>query len=123
MAKGLKVPVGVDKRGRALIESNESNNTKKILKLAFSEGEDHNPFQKLGIDNRLIFSVDNPAFRGKVLKAINQVLSKFTELVALSDNDPITFNETTIDGEVQLTFFYIDLLTNKKEEFNQVFLR
>ena len=123
MAKGLKVPVGVDKRGRALIESNESENTKKILKLAFSEGGDKNPFQLLGIDNRLIFSVDNASFRAKALKAINQILSKFIDLVALSENDPIQISETGVEGEVQLTFFYIDLLTNKKEEFNQVFLR
>ena len=123
MAKGLKVPVGVDKRGRALIENDESNNTKKILKLAFSEGGDNNPFQQLGIDSRLIFSIDNASFRGRVLKAINQVLSKFTDLVALSDNEPIQITETENEGEVNLTFFYIDLLTNKKEEFNQIFLR
>lgn len=123
MAKGLKVPVGVDKRGRALVESDESENTKKILKLAFSEGGDKNPFQLLGIDNRLIFSVDNASFRAKALKAINQILSKFIDLVALSENDPIQISETGVEGEVQLTFFYIDLLTNKKEEFNQVFLR
>ena len=123
MAKGLKVPVGVDKRGRALIESNEPSNTKKILKLAFCEGGDNNPFQQLGIDNRLIFSIDNASFRAKALKAINQILSKFIDLVALSENDPIQISETENEGEVQLTFFYIDLLTNKKEEFNQVFLR
>jgi len=123
MAKGLKVPVGVDKRGRALIENDESENTKKILKLAFSEGGDNNPFQQLGIDSRLIFSIDNASFRGRVLKAINQVLSKFTDLVALSDNEPIQITETENEGEVNLTFFYIDLLTNKKEEFNQIFLR
>lgn len=123
MAKGLKVPVGVDRRGRARIETDESENTKKILKLAFSEGGDYNPFQTLGISNRLVFSIQNSAFRGKVLKAINQILSKFTELVALSENDPITFSETDNEGEIMVSFFYIDLLTDSKKEFNQVFIR
>ena len=123
MAKGLKVPVGVDRRGRARIETDESENTIKILSLAFSEGGDYNPFQTLGLDNRLVFSIQNAAFRGKVLKAINQILSKFTELVAISENDPVTFSETDTEGEIMVSFFYIDLLTDSKKEFNKVFIR
>lgn len=115
MPKGLKIPVRVDERGRAAIETNESKNTLKMLTLAFSEGGDDNAFQNLGLDDRLIFSIKTASFRGKALRAVNVILAKFTELVRV-DSSTISFDENT-ENELELSFKYIDLLTNKEEEF------
>lgn len=115
MAMGLKIPVGVDQRGRAAVEKNESVNTNKILKLAFAEGNDNNPFQQLGVDKRLIFSVKNAAFNARALRAVQVVLAKFAELVRLVESS-VNYDET-IEGELKLSFNYIDLQTNKEEQF------
>lgn len=121
MAKGLKIPVGVDQRGRAAVEKVESRNTAKILILAFSEGGDDNPFQSLGIDDRLIYGIKTSTFRGKALQAVNRILSKYSQLVRIVDGT-VEFDES-VEGEVQLSFKYIDLLTSREEEFITSFKR
>jgi len=121
MPTGLKIPVGVDNRGRAAVETNQSKNTQKILTLAFSQGGDDNAFQLLGIDDRLIFSIKSASFRGKATQAVRRIVSKFPELIRI-DEATISFDDT-IEGELTMSFKYIDLLTNKEEEFKQGFLR
>lgn len=115
MATGLKVPVGVDHRGRADVETNEVKNTKKILKLALSEGGDDNPFQQLGIDGRLIFGIKNAAFRGKAIQAVQRVASRLDQLIRIDENT-IEFDDSR-PGEITLSFKYIDLLTQEEQEF------
>ena len=122
MPKGLRVPVRVNEKGRAAVETNESLNTLKILKLAFTEGNDDNPFQDLGIDKRVIFSVNDAGFRSKVTRTVKKVLNKFSDLVKLDEKRPITI-EDGVEGEVVLNFFYIDLLTSKPEEFREGFTK
>jgi hypothetical protein len=117
MPKGLKIPVGVDNRGRAAIEKDQSKNTQKILSLAFQEGNDDNAFQLLGIDDSLIFSIKTASFRGKATQAVRRILAKFSELVRM-DETTLSFDESKI-GELVISFKYIDLLTNKEEEFTQ----
>lgn len=121
MATGLKIPVGVDKRGRAAVETNEQSNTKKILMLAFSEGGDKNPFQSLGLDDRLIFGIKSPAFRGRAIQAVLRVAQKFTELIRI-DESTIEFDDTQ-EGQVEVSFKYIDLSVNKEEEFTNTLLK
>lgn len=121
MPTGLKIPVGVDNRGRAAVETNQSKNTQKILTLAFQQGGDDNPFQQLGIDDRLIFSIKSASFRGKATQAVRRILSKFPELVRIVEST-IAFDDT-VEGELTMSFKYIDLLTNTEEEFSQGFLR
>lgn len=117
MPTGLKMPVRVNEKGRAAVETNESSNTLKILVLAFQEGEDTNPFQDLGIDKRIIFSVNSVSFRSQVIRVVERVLNRFPDLVRLDESRPITIKEGTNDNEIILDFFYIDLLTSKSEEF------
>lgn len=121
MPTGLKIPVGVNKQGRAAVESNESKNTQKILTLAFSEGGDDNAFQKLGLDDRVVFSVKTSAFRGRALNAVNNILAKFPELVRLVEGS-VEFQED-IEGEFTIEFEYIDLLTQKSETFIKAFVK
>jgi len=122
MPKGLKIPVGVDQRGRAAVESDESENTKKILTLAFSEGDDDNAFQSLGLTGTLVFGIKGAGFRGKAIRVVKVILAKFEDIVELDESEPIVFQED-VEGEVSMSFFYIDLLTNRKEEFTKRLVR
>ena len=116
MPTGLKIPVGVNKAGGAAIESDESEQLKKLLILALSEGGDDNPFQVLGLPADLIFSIKDTAFRGRAAQAVNRVLQKFQETIRINPTKPVTFVEDS-EGEVELQFEYIDLQTNQVKEF------
>ena len=123
MPTGLKVPVGVNKSGGAAIETNESRQLRKMLILAFSEGGDQNPFQQLGIDPGLVWSVNNVGFRGRATRALNVILAKFIDRVELSPNQPIKFEQSENEGEVIMSFEYVDKLTDKVEDFRLPFSR
>jgi len=122
MPTGLKVQVRTNTLGRAAVEKDESANTLKNLILAFSEGGDKNPFQDLGLDLRLIFSLKNPEFRGRANIAVRKIINKYSDLVALDESIPIEFDDS-VEGEVNMSFRYIDLLTGKRSEFVQTFRR
>lgn len=122
MAIGLKIPLGVNNLGGASVEKSESRNTLKILELAFSEGDDRNAFQDLGIDDRLIFSIKNNAFKGRAIRAVELILTKYSELVRLEPNKGIQVDFSE-EGEVTLSFSYIDLLTGNENEFRKIFSR
>lgn len=122
MPTGLKVPVGVSKSGGAAIEANEPEQVKKLLFIALSEGGDDNPFQALGLQGDLIFSIRNTDFRGRAQRSIDRILSKFTDRIALAPDEPIRF-ENIGDSEVEVSFSYVDLATSKVEEFRSKFAK
>lgn len=121
MATGLKIPVGVDKSGGAAIESSSSKQNKKILLLALSEGGDNNPFQRLGIGN-LIFKIKDVATRAQVQREIEKIIGQLSDRIVLIPNEPITFKED-VEGELEVSIKYIDIETNKVEEFSPRFTR
>jgi len=120
MATGLRIPVGVNKSGGAAIETDDSRQKQKLLTLAFSEGGDDNPFHTLGLDPGLIFSIKDAQFRGKAKLEIERILSDFEGLILLDPNEPIKFDFDTL-GEVELSFQYVDLETNRPQEFRRTF--
>ena len=119
---GLRIPVGVNNKGRANVETDATEQTKKILFLAFSENEDRNPFQNVGFTRGLIFQIINPALRAKASREIEQVLARLSERVELAPDTVIGF-ENKNNGEVEMSFKYVDLFTNKVEEFRKTFIR
>jgi len=122
MATGLKIPVGVDKSGGARVETSVVDQKKKLLELAFSERGDDNPFQILGLDPGLIFSLKDAAFRGRAKLEVERILGNFQGLIELSPTDPIEFNFDN-EGEVELSFKYVDLEVDKVEEFKTSFTK
>lgn len=122
MPTGLRVPVGVNKSGGANIEKDETQQTKKMLTLALAEGGDDNPFQDLGLKGDLVFSVRNSGFRGRALKSVERVIAKMSDRLQLAPGEQVNF-DVSVDNEVTLSFSYIDLSTNKEEEFEMKFVR
>lgn len=122
MPTGLRVPVGVNKSGGANIEDDEVEQTKKMLNLALSEGGDDNPFQDLGLKGDLIFSIQNASFRGKALSFVERVIAKFSDRIALAPGEPIQFTQD-VENEIEMGFQYVDLSTNKVQDFVKKFAR
>ena len=122
MPTGLRIPVGVNKSGGANIETDEASQNRKLLILALSEGQDNNPFQNLGGFRELIFQIRNAGVRARAESRLRQILAKYSDRIQLSTDLPIEFS-TANEAEVELSFSYIDLLTNTIEEFRQTFKR
>ena len=121
MATGLKIPVGVNKSGGAAVETDVVKQKKKLLELAFSVGGDKNPFQTLGIDGSLIFSIKDGFFQSKARDEVERIFSNFSELVALVPGNPITFEDIT-EGEIEMNVKYVDLEVDEIQTFTQKFI-
>lgn len=112
----MRLPVGVDKSGGAALEDDpEHLNT--ILALALRPGDDDNPFQSLGLDAKIIMSVNDSAAQGLARNAIEKILRKFNDRLQLDPSGPITFNRTQ-EGELECSFRYVNLDTNKVTDFS-----
>lgn len=122
MPTGLRIPVGVNKSGGASVETDEAAQNRKLLILALSEGEDNNPFQKLGGFRELIFQLKNAGVRARAESRLKQILGRYSDRIQLAPDKPIEFDFSG-EGEVVLQFSYVDLLTNTVEEFRQTFKR
>lgn len=118
MAKGMAVPVGVDQSGGARLEDDPTH-LETILRLALSPGEDDNPFQNLGLDERIIFSVNDPAARGVARASIQAILRKYNDRVEIDPNFPLSFSVTE-EGRLDVSFKYVNLDTNEVNDFRAV---
>jgi len=76
MSSGLSVPVSVDKLGKARVTSG-SDQLRKLLMVAIQPCPSDNPFQDLGLDEKLIFSVNSPPLQGKLRLAIDRIFATF----------------------------------------------
>ena len=115
MAKGFALPVGVDKSGGAATVE-DTFDLDKILRLALSPGDDDNPFQQLGLDERIIFNVNDPAARGLARASIEAILRKYADRVEIDPNNPIQFSVVE-SGRLDVSFKYIDLDTGNVNDF------
>lgn len=117
MAKGLSQPVVASKSGGLLIEE-DPEHLNSLLKAELSPGEDDNPFQALGINEAIIFALNDPSAHGVARSAVKKIIAKYADRVALDPSTPIEIRPNQ-EGESNLFFRYIDLQTNKINDFNE----
>jgi hypothetical protein len=122
MATGLKIPVGVNQAGSAAIERDEVQHTDNMLVLALSTGGDDNPFQDLGLKKSLIFSIRNASFRAEAIQDIERILAKYSDRIALDPKNPLQFEDIN-DGEIEVSFGYVNIVTNEEQEFRERFTK
>ena len=90
--------------------------------LALSEKDDDNPFQDVGLDSELIFSLKDTSVKGRAQQKIERILRKYEDTIEVAPDEPITVNVDN-EGEVELSFSYIYKPTGKVEEFRRQFKR
>jgi len=121
MATGLKVPVGVDEAGGAALVSGDDD-LAKIVMMALSPGSSRNPFQKLGINEEMIFGDGNAKTMATIQLAVENVFKRLEadNRAALDDNGlNMKMDEGTM--EMQATVSYINLETMIPGEFGLKF--
>lgn len=118
MPKGLTVPVMPGQSGGAQIQE-DPNHLDSILRLALAEGGDDNPFQRLGLDRSIIFRINDPSARGVAKRSVEAIVRKFSDRIALDPSQPVSFSRTK-EGELLVSFRYVDLTTNEATDFSAV---
>jgi len=119
MAKGLRVPVGVNRTGgTSMVEGDEQK--RQVIVIALSSGENANAFQQdVNLGQAMIFGKDGPGLRAAVMQRLLQILESFEreklfrlmqETIAWSKGD---------DGELVIEFQYIDIESDETKSFRK----
>lgn len=110
MAKGIEVPIRVNKRGGiVMLEGNKNN--EQILRLALSDNENANAFQQdIGMNQDIIFGTPSTNQRQLILKRLYNIFSEFEELRRFKlMPETIKWYVDHEEGELILEFMYNDL--------------
>ncbi|KKM81515.1 hypothetical protein LCGC14_1329070 [marine sediment metagenome] len=120
MARGLKVPMGVDITGGAAWVDGEKNDRKTIF-TALGDCDSENAFQQeLGLGIGMIFDPSDETVRAKILRRLKSIFRVFEE----ADRYRLlteTISWTEGDGELTLEFKYRNLETDEERSFAQTF--
>jgi hypothetical protein len=119
MAKGLRVPVGVNRTGgTSMVEGDEQK--RQVIVIALSSGENANAFQQdVNLGQAMIFGKDGPGLRAAVMQRLLQIFESFEreklfrlmqETIAWSKGD---------DGELVIEFQYIDIESDETKSFRK----
>ena len=120
MARGLKVPIGVDITGGAAWVDGEENDRKTIF-TALGDCDSENAFQQgLGLGIGMIFDPSDETVRAKILRRLKSIFRVFEE----ADRYKLlteTISWSRKEGELTLEFRYLNLETDEELSFAQTF--
>lgn len=119
LTKGLSVPIGVSKSGGIKL-NNPATHFTQTLMLAFSEGDDKNAFQDIGISTEILYDISNSATQAKIKRIVEKIARKFESRIVLDEQRPITF-EKSDRGEITMNVSYVDLAINDEKNFSITF--
>ncbi len=117
MANGMNTPVKASQSGGTEFLRN-ARQKQKILRLALAAGDDKNPFQKIGIEERAVFQIDDAFAAAEIKIEVQRILSKFSQFIEINPNKPITVVRDPEKG-FGVEFEWIDLETNEVSEFSE----
>jgi len=121
MAKGLKLPVGVDATGGTAMVEGEDNN-KQVIFTALSDCDNENAFQQaLGLGTDMIFDINDPIARADILRKVTSLFQEFEALhrfKLLTDTVRWTHEK---EGQLTLEFIYHDLESDEQKPFAKSF--
>lgn len=119
---GLRIPVGVNKKGGAAITTGRGHD-EKIISTGLSGNDNLNAFQQdPGLGEDMVFDLSDPVVRGKIMIRLRALFDDFTiqNRYRLLE-DTIVWDERTGEGELQLSFKYHNLETDDQRDFEKGF--
>ena len=124
MYRGLSIPLTVNKGGGAKKES-ELTQLDKLIVLALQEGDDDNPFQKLGLSPKIIYRINDDISKYDSKIDIERILSSFRGRLQLGDDGVVIDSERNTpqikEGDMNVSFEYINLDTDTARSFQAPF--
>lgn len=122
MAKGLRIPVGVNKAGGTAWVEGDAHK-RQVISTALSSGESANAFQQeLNLGDDMIFGEDSPDFRSEILRRLFSIFQTFEEqkLFRLM-RETIEWTKNEGEGELILEFQYVDIESDEIKDFRKAF--
>ena len=119
MATGLKIPVGVNKRGGTAMVTNDEHSD-QLIATALSDNSSTHAYQQeegLGID--MIFQPMEQSARARIIFRVRSIFKQFEglDLFKLKE-DTIKWKEHPETQELELQFKYINLESDEEKTFN-----
>ena len=120
MSKGLALPVGVNVAGGALLIDRDEQ-ADKIIFTALSDNDNRNAFQQdIGLGADMVFDVESPALRAKVLRRVVNIFRSFEQLLLYKlVVESIKFESDSVAGDLSMEFKYINLESDELKSFNR----
>lgn len=120
MPVGMRLPVQADSTGgTSMVEGEEDN--RQVIKIALSDCDNDHAFQQdLGLGTSMIFDINDPGLRARVLKRVTEIFSQFEaqdRFRLLTD----TIRWTKGNGELILEFMYHDIESDEELPFARNF--
>ena len=119
---GLRIPVGVNKKGGAAIVTGLVHD-QKIIDTGLSGNDSLNAFQQdPGLGEDMVFDLSDPVVRGKIMIRLRDLFRGFElENRYKLLEDTIVWDEKLDTGELNLTFKYHNLETDDRKDFEKGF--
>lgn len=123
MAKGLRIPVGVDSRGGTAWVEGEDNDFKTIM-TALADCENENAFQQgIGLGADMIFDLEDQAIRAQIMSRLESIFAAFeAERRYKLVEESVEWSTIPDAGELVLTFRYFNMETDEEQEFTRRFV-
>lgn len=121
MPTGLRLPVGVNRRGgTATLTADEQ--ARKIVRLVLGDADSDNAFQQnIGLGSRVVFAVSSPSFRATVIERLKEIFAEL-ERLRLYKLDTTSINWTReAEGELTLRLTYYNLESDEPSEFAKTY--
>lgn len=122
MPTGLAVPVGVGQDGGARLSTGDENDS-KIIRLALGSDDNENAFQQnIGLGDRMVFDIADSVARSKITRRLLELFRSFEaqQRYILRQN---TIQWTEGEGEITLSFMYVQVESDQEKEFREVFTK
>lgn len=122
MPTGLALPIGIGAYGRAKLASG-SELMKQLLLSALRECTSENPFQDLGISQKIIFDINDSHAIGEVRIRIKQIFANFEaqRLARLpGGGNSLGFSQSE-EGALDVEIGYLDMETDKPDTIGMTY--
>ncbi len=124
MARGLRLPVGVDPTGRAALVEGEENNRKIIWSALSGCDNEHAWQQDIGIGERMIFDLSDPTIQTKIMRQVVRIFDDFRRQKRFKlVPETIRFKTDSVRQELDFEFKFLDLESEEEQTFRRVFTR
>lgn len=120
--RGLRIPVGVTRQGRAWTLTGDPQD-QKIINTALSSNDNLNAFQQdPGLGEDMVFDLADPVVRGKIMARLRAVFNDFEiqNRYRLLE-DTIVWEEFPESGDLDVRFKYHNLETDDRKDFEKGF--
>jgi hypothetical protein len=119
---GIKIPVQVDRTGRTAMISGDDLN-RQLIAIALADDENENAFQQqIGLGEAMIFGGDTPTLRAQILRRLFTIFVDFeARKIFRLVKETIEWSKNVENGDLILSFYYIDLESDSPQFFKKAF--